>query len=708
MAGVGPPAGGTGAPVARVRVVRETHFGVPVADPYRWMEEPSGEFDIWLAGQARHARAVLDGPADRAPLLARVRALRGWAAGHSGFAVAGGRTFWLRHDPALAVPVLVVRDGTERVLLAPNQIAGPAHSHLDWFVPSPDGRYVAAAISTGGDERCTVRVVDVAGGGWLEDAVGNVRLPFLSWLDDCRSFVYHQFRDPPAGAAPEDRRLDSRTRRHRLGDDPDGDAVVLARGCNPRVPLSRTDRPLVYRPPGSEVVVAVVSHGALRGDRVDSELTSCTLYVAPAGGLADPASCPWVRVAAPADEVTAYALSRDTIYLVSHRDAPRGQVLAAPLADPARATVLVPQGERVVDSVRVAADWLLVQEHDCGVARLRRVARTGEPLEEVRLPVDGTILEWSDAGAGAALLRMESWTSAPRVYRYDTGAGTFTDTDWGMPTPAGFEDVSVHRIHAPARDGTPIPLTVIHRAVSGRDAGRPTLLTAYGSYGIPIRPTFVPGMLAWLERGGIWAVAHVRGGGELGRDWHRAGQLGTKQNTITDLIDCAEHLVAQRYTCPALLAGEGGSAGGIPTGGALVRRPDLWAAMVMHVPVADALRYEFSENGPINVPELGSVRTTAGLHALRIIDTYRRVQDGAAYPAVLLTTGRNDRRVATWQPAKLAARLQAATASGRPVLLRVEEHGGHGFGATTGQRDALLADQLAFLLDQLSPADGRV
>lgn len=706
MVGPGPSAGGTGAPVARVQVVRETHFGVPAADPYRWMEEPSGEYDTWLAGQARHARAVLDGLAGREPLLTRIRALRGATAMHSGFAVAGGRMFWLRRDPALAVPVLVVRDGTERVLLDPNRIAGPVHSHLDWFVPSPDGRYVAAAISTGGGERCTVRVVDVASGGWLEDAVGNVRFPFLSWLDDSRSFVYHQFPDPPADAAPEDRRLDSRTRRHRLGEDPARDEVVLARGRNPRVPLSRTDRPLVYRPPGSPVAVAVVSHGALRGDRVDWELTECTIYLAPVGGLADPAACPWVRVADQADEVVGFALGRDAIYLVSHRAAPRGRVLVAGFADPARMAVLVPEGERVIEAVRVAGDWLLVREHDCGVARLRRVALTGGPAEEVPLPIDGTIQEWADAEDGATLLRMESWTTAPRVYRYDIGAGTVTGTSWETPTPAGFEDVVVHRIHAPARDGTPIPLTVIRRRAPAPTTGAPTLLTAYGSYGISLRPEFVPGMLAWLERGGIWAIAHVRGGGELGRGWHRAGRLGTKENTVTDFIDCAEHLVAQGYTTPARLAGEGGSAGGIPTGGALVRRPDLWAAMVMHVPLTDALRFELTESGPINVPEFGSVRTAAGLHALRTIDTYRRVLDGVAYPAVLLTAGHNDLRVASWQPAKLAARLQAATGSDRPVLLRVEEHGGHGFGATTDQQDALLADQLAFLLDRLSPAGG--
>lgn len=253
-------------------------------------------------------------------------------------------------------------------------------------------------------------------------------------------------------------------------------------------------------------------------------------------------------------------------------------------------------------------------------------------------------------------------------------------------------------LQAPARDGTLIPVTVIHRKGLALDGGNPTLLTGYGSYGIADLPEFRPEMLAWYEAGGVYAVAHLRGGGAYGRQWHEAGRGLAKHTTITDFIDCAEYLVAHGYTRPERLAGDGGSAGGIPTGGALVRRPDLWAAMVMHVPMVNATRVEFSENGPINVPEFGSVTTEEGLHALLIIDPYPRVRDGTPYPAVLLTAGMNDPRVPAWQPAKLAAHLQAATTSGRPVLLRVEAHGGHGIGSTRDQENALLADELAFLL----------
>jgi prolyl oligopeptidase len=273
------------------------------------------------------------------------------------------------------------------------------------------------------------------------------------------------------------------------------------------------------------------------------------------------------------------------------------------------------------------------------------------------------------------------------------------------PPAVDFSAIVAHELHAPAADGTMIPLSIIHREGLQRDGANPTLLLVYGSYGMVLSPAFLPELLAWYERGGVLAVAHVRGGGEYGRAWHEAGRLLNKERTIGDFIACAEFLIDQGYTRPGRLAGMGGSAGGIPTGGALVRRPDLWAAMIMQVAATNPLRLEFSENGPVNVPEFGSVTTAEGLRALQIIDSYGRVQDGVAYPAVLLTAGLNDSRIPVWQATKMAARLQAATSSGKPVLLRLDREAGHGMGSTKRQQDAELADCLAFALGQMGVSD---
>jgi prolyl oligopeptidase len=251
-----------------------------------------------------------------------------------------------------------------------------------------------------------------------------------------------------------------------------------------------------------------------------------------------------------------------------------------------------------------------------------------------------------------------------------------------------------------------VPISVIHRSGIALDGTNPLWLVGYGSHGVALTPSYEPHRQAWLERGGIWAVAHIRGGGEFGRGWHEAGRLLVKENTITDFIDCAEHLIAHGYTRPDKLVGAGGSAGGIPTGGALVRRPDLWAAMVIMVPVLNSLRFEFAPNGPVNIPENGSVTTEDGLRGLLITDAYHRIEDGVAYPPVLVTAGRNDSRVPAWQPAKFVARLQAA-APDRLVLLRVEQDAGHGQGSTSDQRDSELADAFAFALARVSGAVGR-
>jgi prolyl oligopeptidase len=370
-------------------------------------------------------------------------------------------------------------------------------------------------------------------------------------------------------------------------------------------------------------------------------------------------------------------------------------------ADLARASVVVPEGERVIQAVDVVGDRLIVRELAGVVGRMRETTRMGGELREIPLPFHGTIEEWAvHPERSELLLRLASWTDAPRLYRYDPDTGAVEDTGWLPRSHVNFSEVEAREVQVPARDGTLIPLSIIHRRGLALDGENPTLLTAYGSSGLSLLPEFQPEMLAWYERGGVYAVAHVRGGGEHGHAWHEAGRGLNKEATITDFIDCAEYLVAQGYTRPARLAGSGGSAGGVPTGGALVRRPDLWAAMVMHVPVTNATRIEFSENGPINVAEFGSVTTEDGLRGLLLIDSYLRVRDGVEYPAVLLTAGLNDQRVAVWQPAKMTARLQAATTSDRPVLLRVERHGGHGPGTTRSQQARLLADEFAFLLDQ--------
>jgi prolyl oligopeptidase len=682
---------------ARIEDVVDEHFGVRVPDPYRWLERQDDEGTRWVRTQGAYATEVLAGLPDRDALLARVAELNARDT-RSGFAVAGDRVFFTEHAARADQGVLMVRDGSdERVLLDLATLAGESHASLDWYEPGPGGDLVACGISAGGSENSALHILDVATGELGPELATGLSLGVLSWLPDGGGVVYHHYPPPAPGTPPAERRRDSETVLLRLGQSIV--ETVLRRGLNPALLVAPRDRPLLVLTPGSDWMLAVVSHESL-GHGLRDKVSACTFHVAPLSTLDEPATVPWRQIAGPADEVSAFTVDGDTLYLVSSRDAPRSRLLAVSMAtgDAAGGTVLVPPSGRALQSTRLAGDDLLIRYVDGAPHRLLRLPLAGGEPTEVPLPVQGTIEQWCELPGGDVLLVLSSWTEPPRAYRYDIARGTVEPTDWMPDSPAELIKLVVTETEYPARDGTLIPLSIVHRPGLPLDGDNPTLVDAYGSYGLCMTPEYRPALLAWCERGGVYAVAHVRGGGAHGREWHAAGKLLNKENTIIDFIDCAEHLVGAGYTRPGRIGGIGASAGGIPTGGAVVRRPDLFAAMVIRVPVCNAVRAEHSENGPINTPEFGSVTTEEGLRALLIIDSYARVVEGAAYPAVLLTAGMNDRRVAVWQPGKLAARLQAATASGKPVLLRVDEHAGHGFGNTQRQRDLETADSYAFLL----------
>jgi len=684
-------------PVARVDVIRETYHGTVVEDPYRWMEDMQDEeMQTWIKAQAVYTRSYLDALPERAALLKRINELDNAGSNFSFFTPAGGRVFYLRRDPGENLAKLMVRSGEkEKVLLDPNTLAGETHTAIDWYYPSRDGQRVAYGLSQGGSEESTLYVMEVESGQVHDLAISRTSFCVVNWLEDQHSFLYSRFPARPADAPPTERFNDSSVYLHRLGDsDPEQDPCISGYGNNPAVAIAHEDFPQVFTSPLSDWVIGKVQHG----DR-----NEVTLYAAPRAGLADPATCPWTKIADIEDEVTDYAFIGDTIYLKTHKEAPRYKVIATSLTHPdlAHATVIVPESQAVIENIQVAGSYLLTSDLDGGIGRIRRMRLSGSEPEAIPLPIEGTILALvNEDAAPEFLVLLTSWTTSPRLYLCNVNTRELIDTGWVPPSPVDLSEIEVHEVFAPAHDGTPIPLSIMHKKGLVLNGNNPTILIGYGSYGITSKAFFFPVLMTWYERGGVFAIAHIRGGGEYGDAWHKAGQMLNKQNTIDDFIACAEYLIAQGYTRPERLAGEGGSAGGIPTGGALVKRPDLWAIMLMHVPVTNALRFELTENGPPNIQEFGSVTTEDGFKGLSIIDSYSRVKDGVHYPAVLLTAGINDPRVVAWQPAKMAARLQAATASGKPVLLRVEFQGGHGIGSTRQQENEEQADVFAFLLQQ--------
>ncbi len=678
------------APVARIEIVRDTYFGETLADPYRWMEnDKDPDWRPYLERQNRHARAVLDTLPRRAALLGRIRQLSGDTVLTSRVQRAGGLTF-IQQRPLGAdnYKLLVRENGRDRVLIDPTTMAaGTGHLSVDWWRASSDGRYVAYGLSKDGSEDSILRILVVADGSHLPERIANTQDALPHWLDDGSGFFYNQL----TGAVDTPQRfLDSQARLHRLGTDPGDDPILMRRGLVPEIEYERIQAPYVVTYPGARHVLL-----ALADVRREFRLYSAPLDDAVANRAR------WTHIAGFEDEVTGAEIDGDDLYLLANKGAPRGRVLKTPIAAPdlARAVEVVPQDATVIEKMARARDGLYLTLMDGGVNRLRRFDRGGR-LTDVALPFEGTIGGvFATHDEDGTLMSLTGWLTPSGIWSVDA-AGRVADTGITPKPDIDVRAYETRRLFATASDGTQIPYSVICRRGLKLDGRAPAWISAYGSYGISYTPTFNPRILALVDAGAIVGYANVRGGGEYGRDWHKAGQLANKPNTWRDLIAVCEDLCARRYTSPRHLAIGGRSAGGITVGRALTERPDLFAAVIDGVGWSNPLRYVAEQNGYGEEPEWGAIGEEAGYRALRAIDSYQSVKDGARYPAVLLTTGVTDPRVAPFHVAKMAARLQAASSSGKPVLLRVDFDAGHGLGSTRAQQDREAADTYAFLLWQ--------
>ena len=681
----------------RVDVV-DVYHGVSVTDPYRWMEDmQSPQWKTWLKAQADHASAVLATLPGRDGLAKRLAELSDAGETVTHLARSGNLVFYKKSEPGHDGQRLFVRDasGADRLLIDPNALPGEGGHHaIDFFTPSPDGKLLAVGISVGGSEASVLRVMDAATGRFLGEAIAGTGLNNdVAWRPDNRSFFYNRL--PPAGADGKAERYNkSAVYLHVLGRKPAKDPAVFGWGATAKRSFDAPDLPYVFTTPGSSWATAVVLHG---------DAPERSFYVAPLAKVNGP-DTPWRQVISPRDVVRQAYVAGDSLFAISERTASRGELLRHDLRKPgSEPAVAYAQSQMVLRTGVVARDALIVEALDGGVSRLIRVPLgKGEP-SLIALPFEGIVRSVdTDKASTDVWVRVEGWTRSPVVLSV-AADGTIKDTGLQKPLALDTSSIEAKRVMVPSADGTLVPLSILHRKGMALDGSHPTVISGYGAYGISMEPRFSARRLAWLERGGVLAVAGVRGGGEFGADWHNAARVvkGNKQNTISDFIACAEYLVSAGYTSKARLAGTGGSAGGITIGGAITQRPDLFAAAQSAVGVSDMLRAETTPNGPPNVPEFGTVKNAENFKTMFAISPYHRVKDGVAYPAVIVTTGANDPRVDAWEPGKMAARLQAATSSGKPVLLRVDFDAGHGMGSTKSQAVNELADVWSFFLWQM-------
>ena len=685
-----PPAG---PPVARIEPVTEEFFGEKITDPYRWMENPRDkDWEPFMRGQAAWARKVLDAIPGRQKLFERITELSGETVITSGLQSCGGRLFFQQRPKGADNYKLFVRRGSSgapELLIDPTQMKqGDAHVSLDWWLASPDGKYVVYGLSPAGSEDSVAHVMHVDTKEVLPERISRTQYAAPSWLPDSSGFFYNRLAGAAKGST--DYYKDSAAWFHRLRTDSAQDVKVLARGQYPEVTAEATDFPAIVADPSSEFVLG----GLIGGVRRENPFYCTRLADLLAGKPR------WRQLCTVADQVVGIAFRGDEVFLQTTKAADNARVLKTSLSSGSfgSAREVVAAGDVVIDNISLARDGLYLQDMNGGYGNFRRLSNDGH-LGAIPTPFDGTCQLFTTNTTEDGMYWIgTSWLVPLTVLAFDPKTGRHTDTGICPKPPIDLSPYEAIRTHATARDGTKVPLSIVAKKGLARDGRHPALVDAYGSYQIVNGPFFNARGFAFLEQGGVLATAHVRGGGEYGRRWWKAGQKLKKPNTWRDLIDCCESMIHEGWTSPAKLAIQGGSAGGITVGMALTERPELFAAVIDNVGVSNALRAEFSQNGPPNIAEFGTVKEREGFQGLKAMDALHAVKDGVKYPAVLLTTGLQDPRVEPWEVAKMTARLQKATASGNPVILRVDLDAGHGIGSTRSQADAERTDEYAFIL----------
>ena len=664
----------------------EVMHGETIPDPYRWLENGDDpDTREWTERQ----NALTESYLARVPARARIRRRLDDLLAIGAISVptpAHGRYFYQRRDGRQNQPVLYVRDGADgqdRALVDPNALDPAGTTALDWYFPSDDGRLLAYGLSENGSEQSVLHLLDVERGAVLPDRILRTRAADLAWLPDASGFYYTRY--PASGEVPEGEEHYHRAIYfHALGADPTADPLVHR-------PARKEYWPSVsVSPDGRWLLVGV----ARTFDQTDLYLGDRRAGLAP----------PLVPVAENLPASFDGEVAHDRLFLRTNLDAPTYRLYEVSPERPERGhwrELVPPRPDAVLEGVRVLRHRLALSYLERASSRLRLTDLDGSLRHEVALPTLGSLFGVSGEWDGEeTFFGFSSYTVPPTVYRIDLARDE--QTLWRrVEADVDSERFEVRQVQVPSRDGTPVSMFLVHPRGLLRTGEAPVYLTGYGGFNISMTPAFSRSLLLWLEQGGVVAIPNIRGGGEYGEAWHQGGMLGRKQNSFDDFVAAAEWLVREGYTRPSRLAAAGGSNGGLLMGAVLTQRPDLFGAVVVQVPLLDMLRYHRFLIARLWIPEYGSPDEPAEFAWLRAYSPYHHVRPGTAYPAVLLATAESDTRVDPMHARKMAARLQAATSSGRPVLLRLEARAGHGAGKPLSKVLDELTDTWTFVFSEL-------
>lgn len=674
-------------PPSPKRDVVETQFGETVADPYRWLENDvrtDAEVRSWVDAQNRVSQAYLQSLPGRDILAKRLTKLFDFERIGTP-QKAGNRYFYTRNDGRQNQSVLMVREGLEgaaRVLIDPNGWAKDGATALAEWVPSPDGRFLIYTVQDGGTDWRLLRVIDVDTGQQLGDTLRWIKFSNFSWSHDNQGFFYSRFPEPMKDAEFQSLNTHQAVYYHRIGSSQATDRKIY----------ETPDRPLLGHT--AQVTddgryLLITSSGGT-DDRY--ELTLGTLDAK--GGVTRPVR---VRTLVPGLQHNweLAGSSGKIFYFLTNKDAPRGRLVRMDIANPdAPLAEIVGETKDTMIGASLVGNRMILAYLGDARSQIEVRELDGQRVSEIALPGIGTAAGFSGkAGDPETFFTFSSFAAPPSVYRFNTATGTL-DSFFAPKLAFDPKDYVTEQVFYPSKDGTRIPLYITRRKDTPK--GAPTLLYGYGGFNISVTPSYSPTQIAWMEQGGVFAVANLRGGGEYGAAWHDAGRLANKQNVFDDFIAAGEYLIASGVTASGKLAIEGRSNGGLLVGAVTNQRPDLFAAALPAVGVMDMLRFNLFTAGRYWVDDYGDPSKEADFKVLRAYSPYHNIQSGKAYPAVLVTTADTDDRVVPGHSFKYTAALQAADIGDKPHLIRIETRAGHGAGKPTDKIIAERADLWAF------------
>ncbi len=683
----------SGPPKAKVAPVEDIVQGHKIVDPYRYLENSSDpDTRLFVEQEMAYTRSLLDPLPGRDKINARLTQLLAIGTVDPP-RMRGKYYFYTRRDAGQNQPVLYVREygreslrGEDRVLLDINKLSADGTVALDWWYPSEDGKYIAYGTSPSGSEESTLHLTETATGRTLADAIERTRFSSLAWMKDSSGFYYT--RHPKKGDVPAGEEVyHVKVFYHQLGTDPAMDPLIFEDKRNPQdiptVTLSEDDRWLLI----------TVEEGWTKTEMYLQDLRTRN---------------PPVEITTGKDFLYGADFFQGKVYITTNEDAPHYRVFVAEASNAKRENwkELIPQSDAVLQGARVTGGKLFAHYEHNVASELKLFSLDGKTLADIPMPAVGNVFSTTGRyDRNEIFFGFQSFTVPPSIYRYDLASGTsslWTRIDAPSIDPAAYD---VRQEWYRSKDGTRVPMFIVSKKGLVKNGKNPALLTAYGGFNISLSPTFSRSAYLWMEHGGVYAVANLRGGSEFGEDWHRAGMLEKKQNVFDDFIAASEYLIAQKYTDKDHLAIFGGSNGGLLMGAMITQRPELFRAVVCAVPLLDMLRYQNFQIAKLWIPEYGSADDPKQFNWLYAYSPYHHVKPGQEYPSILFMTADTDTRVDPMHAKKMTALMQAEAKNGaskeRPILLRIDTKAGHGQGKPVAKQVEESTDMYSFLFWQL-------